>query len=68
MSITKVTITKECVKRLKKQGHEIVSLPNGDTLLIEWSNAKDKLTAEQVAAAGLRGAGCYVRIDSESKP
>ena len=67
MSITKVTITKESVKRLKKQGHEIVSLPNGDTLLIEWSNAKG-LTAAQVAAAGLRGAGCYVHIDAEPKP
>ena len=56
----RVTITADCVKRLKKNGPETVQLSSGETVIFEWSDEENAPIATQ---NGLpmprRGDGCF---------
>lgn len=58
----RVTVTADCVKRLKKHGPETVRLASGEELLIEWSNEKSTSLATQTGLPLPRlGDGCFVQ-------
>jgi hypothetical protein len=57
-----ITINKDCIGRMQKQGPEVVALANGDTLEFRWSEKSGPLSAQTIGQ-DTRGAGCFVQIE-----
>lgn len=58
----KITLTEECIKQLKKDGHELVRCADGTTIEFAWSSeSNSKIQAENKTVRG-KGPFCEVIV------
>ena len=64
---TIVGLNSECVKRLKKDGRELVKLPDGNEIEFRWSDAKQlpAIIQEGGITQNRVGDGCCVYIEAQ---